>query len=1214
MPFKEVSQKVDFSAQERETLAWWKENQSFEKLQAMQVGREKKWSFIDGPITANNPMGVHHAWGRAYKDLYNRFWAMQGYELRYQQGFDCQGLWVEVEVEKEMGFRTKKDIEAFGLAKFVNKCKERVLQFSAVQTEQSVRLGYWMDWNDTEQLRLLGKKLLEDGEQTITVNGPQGPVTDTVENIVGRLGMPELGGSYYTLSNENNYMIWRALKICHDNDWLYRGADVMPWCPRCATAISQHEIVTDGYMDITHRSVIVKFPLRGRDKEYLLIWTTTPWTLTSNVAAAVGPELDYVKVKVMLTDEIYYLSKGTVKEIREKHYEIIGELKGQEMVGWEYDGPFDELPAAQVQGGWTKLKELITDIDQNAKEAHRIIVWDAVGEEEGTSIVHIAPGAGADDFLLGQENSLPIVAPLNDEGYFVDGFDWLTGMQVSDVADPIFENLKEKGLLYHIEPYTHRYPTCWRCKTELVFRLVDEWFISMEELRPQLALITKRIRWIPGFGLDRELDWLKNMHDWMISKKRYWGLALPIWECESCDHWTVVGDDIELKELAVKGYDEFAGHTPHRPWIDSVKLKCDECGGLMKRIADVGNPWLDAGIVSFSTLRYRQDRPYWNKWYPADLITESFPGQFRNWFYSMLVMGAIIDKSPSFMTNFGYATLFAEDGRPMHKSWGNSIEFNEAANKMGADVMRWMYCNHKPEQNLLFGYKRADETRRQFLLPLWNVYNFLVTYANLDYWTPTGADIRLAIGADSDMDMVARKAEIGAGKLDAWIVARLNEMLEQVTNSFENYDAYTATVAIQRLLEDLTNWYVRRSRRRFWRSEHDSDKEAAYATLYHVLTTLTRTLAPITPFVTEVMYQTLVHEVDDTTPESVHHCSWPQADKTTIDQTLIDEMALARQVASLGLAARSSANIKVRQPLSRVLVYTGGSKSSLSDELTAIVTDELNVKSLEFVTEAGVLVQYRVIPNLKVLGPKLGKLVPMVRKELDAINTGAIQQQISDTVTEFDPQAEFSRLQKWVTGLDPSDALEQMKQSLTDLDPQAEMDKIHDAVSAFDPSTEFAKLYESVKNYGLDELVADIQASEPVTLVIGSEAISFDPEELLLSTDPAEGLAVAADKVITVGIDVVITAELAAEGLARELVRRIQNMRKEANFDISDKITVFYQAGGEIEAVFSSWGDYIKTETLALALELTAQAIPESAYQKSMKIAGSDVTLGVEKV
>jgi isoleucyl-tRNA synthetase len=911
-------------------------------------------------------------------------------------------------------------------------------------------------------------------------------------------------------------MIWRALKICHDNGWLYRGADVMPWCPRCATGISQHEIVTDGYAEITHRSVTVKFPLRHKPGEALLVWTTTPWTLTSNVAAAVGPELEYLKVKMLLTDEILYLSKGATGMLRGK-YEVLQVLKGKDMLGWAYDGPFDDLPAEQQPGGRTHLKELIQHITISAKEAHRVIAWEVVGEAEGTGIVHIAPGAGAEDFALGKENGLPIVAPLDDEGFFVDGFGWLTGMQVGDVADPIFKNLEAKGLLYHVEKYTHRYPTCWRCKTELVFRLVDEWFVSMDELRPLLMDITRQIRWIPAFGLERELDWLRNMHDWMISKKRFWGLALPIWECDSCDHWTVVGDDVELKQRAAAGYNDFAGHPPHRPWIDAVKLTCEECGSAMTRIADVGNPWLDAGIVGFSTLRYRRQQDYWRKWYPADWISESFPGQFRNWFYSMLVMGAIIDSSPSFMSNFGYATLWAEDGRPMHKSWGNAIEFNEAADKMGVDVMRWMYCHHKPEQNLLFGYHKADAVRRQFLIPLWNVYNFFVTYAKLDDWEPEAGVSNVTVGSQNP--------------LDRWIVARLNEVITKVTANFENYDAYSATVTIQELLEDLTNWYVRRSRRRFWKSEHDADKDSAYATLYHVLTTLIRVLAPITPFVTEVIYQNLVRGIDPDAPESGHHCDWPEADPAAIDLDLLEEMDLARRIASLGLSARGSANIKVRQPLARALVYVAD-ETTLSDELTAIVVDELNVKALEYATDAGELVSYKLLPNLKLLGPRLGKQVPAIRQALE------------------------------------------------------------DADAA--------------------KLVVKIQAGEEITLKAGGETVELSSEEVLVQTEPAVGLAVAADKLITVGVDVVITDELAMEGLARELVRRVQNMRKDAGFEIADKITIYYQTEGALHRVFKGWADYIKTETLAR--EIKHQLIPEAAFQRKEKVDSLDVMLGVQRI
>ncbi len=820
MSFKEIPSNIDFPAQERELLEFWESTDAFQKLCDMHTD-DPPWSFIDGPITANNPMGVHHGWGRTYKDLFQRFWTMRGRKLRYQNGFDCQGLWVEVEVEKEMGFKSKKDIEDYGLEQFVRKCKARVLRYAAVQTEQSIRLGYWMDWNDPDHLRQLAEQLMEDPSQSITVQGPTGPVTDTLEQIVGRLGLPELGGSYFTFSNENNYMIWTMLKKCWENGWLYRGADVMPWCPRCATAISQHEIVTDGYAELTHRSVTLRFPLReavvsgvpsanqppaGNRRqidpetglpESLLIWTTTPWTLTSNVAAAVGPDLTYVKVRQ--GEHVLYLSKGTLHMLR-GDYQVLAELQGSQMVGWTYDGPFDELPAAQKAGGHTHLTELTRDIVTTAFQAHQVIPWEEVGESEGTGIVHIAPGCGAEDFQLGKEYNLPFIAPLEDEGHFVDGFGWLSGQHVSHISTPIFEDLERKGLLYHVEPYTHRYPTCWRCKTELVFRLVDEWFISMGEvydkprqeltqeekdrsLRYQMMDVVDQIKWIPEFGHAREMDWLRNMHDWLISKKRYWGLALPIWICDNCDHYDVIGDEVELKNRAVSGWEDFKGHTPHRPYIDSVKLECPECQGRMSRIADVGNPWLDAGVVSFSTLRYRSDPEYWRTWYPAHWISESFPGQFRNWFYSLLAMATVIDSSPPFMENFGYATLQAEDGRAMHKSWGNMIEFNEAADHMGVDVMRWLYCAHKPENDLLFGYNRGDEARRRFIIPLWNVYSFLVTYARLDGWEPA----LTPSGKSFDPAYPEGPTPRSDNLLDRWIIARLNQVAGRVMRSLEEF-------------------------------------------------------------------------------------------------------------------------------------------------------------------------------------------------------------------------------------------------------------------------------------------------------------------------------------------------------------------------------------------------------------------------------------------
>jgi len=509
-------------------------------------------------------------------------------------------------------------------------------------------------------------------------------------------------------------------------------------------------------------------------------------------------------------------------------------------------------------------------------------------------------------------------------------------------------------------------------------------------LRYQIMDVVDQIRWIPGFGYDREMDWLHNMQNWMISKKRYWGLALPIWVCEDrmCNHFHVVGSEAELEERAIEGWETFAGHTPHRPYIDAVKIACPKCGGKARRIADVGNPWLDAGIVSFSTLHFREEPEYWKEWFPADFISESFPGQFRNWFYSLLAQSTVLTNRPPFLTIMGYALLFAEDGREMHKSWGNAIEFNEAANTMGADVMRWLYLNHKPQQNLLFGYHRGDEVRRRFMLTLWNVYSFFVTYARLDNWQP---------GAERVVSTLPANAQ-----LDDWIRARLDETTLVVTDALENYDAERATIAVESLLDDLSNWYVRRSRRRYWKSEADADKEAAYATLYHVLVELSKLLAPMIPFTAEAMYQNLVRTQDQHTPASVHHCFYPQADEASLDRRLLDKMHLAITCAGLGRAARSAADVKLRQPLARarVNVATQRERDDLL-ELADVIAEEINVKQLEVVSEVGELVNYKVLPNNRLLGPKLGGDFPAVRQALLALDPAwvAHQLQVAGEVT-----------------------------------------------------------------------------------------------------------------------------------------------------------------------------------------------------------------------
>jgi isoleucyl-tRNA synthetase len=1119
--FDQVPTRADFVAQEHEVLEYWRQIRAFETRRDMNKG-QKIWSFLDGPITANNPMGVHHAWGRTYKDVFHRYWAMKGHDTRYQNGFDCQGLWVEVEVEKELGLKSKRDIEAYGLERFVNLCKRRVLQYSAVQTQESIRLGYWMDWNDPAFLRELQDKMAQDPSEAITVQGPNGPVTDRVEQIVGRLGLPELGGSYFTFSNENNYMIWAMLKSCHERGWIYKGHDVMPWCARCGTGLSQHEIVTEGYVELTHPSIFLRFPLRERPSESLLVWTTTPWTLSSNIAVAVHPELPYVLLEQ--EGQRFWLSRGAIANAVRGQYKVLAEKEGADLVGWTYDGPFDELPAIARA----------LQVGPDMPYPHRVIPWDEVGEAEGTGIVHIAPGCGAEDFGLSKEHDLPVVAPLDELGIFVAGFDWLTGMNVNDVRQPIFDNLKAKGLVYRIEDYTHRYPVCWRCGEELVFRLVDEWFIRMgakldkplEEVTEQekndnlryqiMEIVQNETQWYPSFGLEREMDWLRNMDDWMISKKRYWGLALPIWTCE-CGHFEVIGSREELQERAVEGWAEFEGHTPHRPWLDAVKVECPRCGGLASRIPDVGNPWLDAGIVGLSTVRYRYDPEYWQKWSPADLISESFPGQFRCWFYSLLTMSTVMTRSTPFRHCYTYGLLLAEDGRQMHKSWGNAIWFGEAAETMGVDVMRWMYCTHRPEQNLLFGYHGADETRRRFLIPLWNVYAFFTNYARLDGWEPDGRPLR-----DKELSL-----------LDRWVLSELQKLTADLTAEMDGYDVYDAVNLIEPFVDQLSNWYVRRSRRRFWRGTDgiDADKDAAYSTLYAVLTTLCKLLAPFVPFVVETMYQNLVKSVDASAPDSVHHQEWPAVDESLLDEELLEEMDLAMKVASLGHSARNAANIKLRQPLAKATVVANARQQARLERLADVVLDELNVKEIDFRREANDLVHYEIGLLPQILGKKHGPLFPKLRR----------------AVSQMDAQA----------------------------------------------------------------LARSLQAGHSITVDVDGQAIEVLPEEAEVRMRAREGLAVADSDGIVVGIDTELTPTLREEGLARDIVRRVQDARKNAGLEIEDRITLTYQAGKSLSTVFEAMGEYIAEETLAVEVR---QGKPlAGSYVESFRIEGEPMTIGVKR-
>jgi isoleucyl-tRNA synthetase len=1373
--FQKVGE-ADFVRGEHEMLRFWEDRNIFARLRAQNAG-QPAWSFLDGPITANNPMGVHHAWGRTYKDTFQRYWAMNGRELRYQNGFDCQGLWVEVEVEKQLGLGAKSEIEKFGVDKFVWECKKRVLKYAAIQTEQSVRLGYWMEWDDPNTLRQLGDAIGTDKKLSITT--PKGEVVQgTAEEIVARLGNPDWGGSYFTFSTENNETIWTFLKKCFERGKVYRGHDVMPWSGKGGSAYSQME-VADGRRLTTHRALFVRFPLIDRPNEHLLIWTTTPWTLTSNVAAMVNPEMKYVQIKTKRDGAIYYFAEENLdhqrlaKEFKEGFgrpewgwpqgtpklktlgqifkeqggYETLGVLKGADMIGWRYQGPFDDLPAQQSSGGypsnqapargtstWTvdslaekqfsdqysragdpeqqirddherrhkelsdrhnsahetdrmkaedldrafmtelgeinwraeaflydllrreladfkhKLRYLFLDnylrrdqwddvrsvdtlpdftrffaalgafktissedwmeltvaeeaekdfqknpnaifswleergcferfprlfwenhqvapyeslangfwpyikdqfskllqrIDQELKQAplksaatsHRVIDGgrDSQGKAnvvqgEGTGIVHSAPGCGDIDHAIGAKWDLQVIAPLKEDGTFGDGFGPFTGKVATapETVDLVIEELKRKHLLVAVEQYPHIYPFCWRTGDELVFRLVDEWFINMD-WRDEIMDVTRQIQWLPESiqGQEREVEWLSNMRDWMISKKRFWGLALPIWiNPNDPSDFEVMGSLAELKERAVEGWNDFAGHTPHKPWIDGVKIKSEKTGAVLSRIPDVGNPWLDAGIVPFSTLGFNTHPDYWKRWYPADLVTECFPGQFRNWFYSMLSLSTMMqhgrtddpaEKKP-FKTLLGHRLVMNEAGKPMHKSDGTAIWFEEAAEQLGVDTMRWLYLQQNPATDLRFGTRHpekkvtlqtvdgprdttidgvptcavesgpADEVRRQVLLPLWNSYGFFINYARLD-------------GFDPRVDAVPFAER---PHLDQWILTNLQDTIDKVRSGLEAYDTPAACQALAKFIDDLSNWYIRRNRKRFWRSRDagDRDKLAAYQTLYTVLVTATKLLAPLTPFLADRMYRNLVTTWDESAPESVHLCPFPVADAAWQSKELLAPMETAQKVVSAGHHLREAINQRVRQPLGelRVALANPQARQQVS-ELSLLIADELNVKTVTVVDSLGEIVKYRYRANPATLGKKYGKMLSKLKEHIPL-------------------------------------------------------------------------LLGSVLNPFRDGL--------PQRVKIDGASFELLREDVSEDVDEAPGWKSAAEGDVQIALSTALTPELLREGMARDFVRQIQQMRKDAGLEIEQHIRITYATDfPEAHAAVTEWTDYIRGETLA---------------------------------
>jgi isoleucyl-tRNA synthetase len=882
---------------EEEILQWWEDEGVFQQLRDRNRGNPR-WSFIDGPVTANKEMGVHTAWGRTLKDVFQRYKALRGFDQRYQNGWDCQGLWIEVGVERQLGLNSKREIEEYGLEKFAAKCRDVVVRYADDLTRASKRLGQWMDW----------------------------------------------GSDYFTFSDTNIEYIWRFLKIVDERGWLYLGHRSTEWCPRCGTSLSQHELTQAGvYQERADPSLFVRFPLLDRPHEYLVVWTTTPWTLPANVAAAVDPEAQYGRRENGEWVAVARYPEETFDEV----------LRGEQLVGWRYQGPFDHLAAAHGV-------------------EHRVVAWDEVSLDEGTGIVHIAPGAGQEDFELGRREGLPVLTPVDEAGRFYDNYGWLHGTSTGDAADQIVGDLTERRLLVEAGLYEHRYPHCWRCDTPLIWRVADDWFIRVDEIRQPLLDANATVDWTPPQYGKRMDDWFRNMGDWNISRRRYYGLPLPFYPC-SCGHLNVIGSKAELEERAVEGFEQL--QELHRPWIDRVVVRCESCGEPVKRVVEVGDVWLDAGIVPFSTLGWQNakwvehgyatgasrelsdanlpDHTYWEEWFPADWVSE-MREQIRLWFYSLMFMSVALTGEAPYQQVLTYEKLLDAEGREMHGSWGNLIEAEEAFERIGADVMRWLYCEQPPTQNIRFGFAPAEEVKRR-LLTLWNSVKFFVDYANVDNFRPRLEDLE---GGPQGVELQP---------LDRWIVTRTAQLVADATRAYESFRTVDLIRAFDEFVDDLSNWYIRRSRRRFW----DGD-EVALRTLWHATVQGARVIAPVMPFLAEHLWRNLAVGAEP----SVFLAGWPEDRER--DEELLREVAETRRVVELGRQARAQSRLKLRQPLRRLVVEG----AELSGEHLAEVRDELRVKEAELgPVEA---TELRVKPNLPVLGPKLGKELGPLRAALEA--------------------------------------------------------------------------------------------------------------------------------------------------------------------------------------------------------------------------------------
>lgn len=1035
--YDKVSTDLSFVEREKEIVDFWKDNDIFKKSIENRKDGEV-FTFFDGPPTANGKPHIGHVLTRVIKDLIPRYRTMKGYKVLRKAGWDTHGLPVELEVEKQLGISGKPQIESYGIEDFVKKCKDSVFTYQSEWEEMSDRVGFWAD----------------------------------MEN------------PYVTYHNDYIESVWWALKTIWDKKLLYKGHKIMPYCPRCGTSLSSHE-VAQGYKDVKEASLIAKFIVKGKTNEYILAWTTTPWTLPSNVALCVNPHETYVKVKV--GDETFILAEALLDTVIKDEYEVMEKYIGTDLCGLEYEPLYN-----------------FATLD---KKGYFVVADNYVTMSDGTGIVHIAPAFGEDDSRVGKENDLPFVNLVNTQGKFVDAVTPWKGMFVKDTDKLIIRDLKDRNQLFEVINFEHSYPFCWRCDTPLLYYACDTWFIKMSAVRDQLLKNNETVNWMPdNIKHGRFGNFLENVIDWGLSRSRYWGTPLPIWHCE-CGHHECIGSIEELKAKGINVPDDI---ELHKPYVDNVRLKCEKCGGEMKRVPEVIDCWFDSGSMPFAQWHYPfENKELFEENFPADFISEAID-QTRGWFYTLIAISTLLfDKAP-YKNVVVLGHVQDKNGQKMSKHKGNVVNPWDVLNKQGSDAARWyFYSNSAPWLPNRFYDEAVSESQRKFLGTLWNTYAFYVLYAEIDKFNP--------------MEHTLDKSKLTL--LDKWILSKLNNVIKAVDSYLENYKITEATRVIQEFTDELSNWYVRRSRERFWAKDMTDDKVCAYMTLYTVLVEFSKVCAPFIPFMTEMIYRNLVLNIDKTAPESIHMCDFPSANAEFDFADIEAEMDAARKIVILGRACRNAANIKNRQPIGKIYVQ---SKDEIGEVYKNIILDELNVKEIEITDNASSFISYNFKPQLKTMGPKYGKIVRNIFEEVNKMD-GA-------------------------------------------------------------------------------EVMATLNGGGTIKLTVEGTDVEFGMEDVLVETLQKDGFVSDSDASYTVVLDTNLTDELIEEGFVREIISKVQTMRKDSGFEVQDNIKVSCFGSDRIDAIIANNSDEISAQTLAVSIDNA-----EATDAKEWNINGEKVKIAIVK-